>query len=93
MGCCSSAPVPKGHGQLTIWGDFFTPETRTIKNMVAICGVPHNLNVVSTISGENKADKYLTINPTGSVPTITDIHGNQYVLGGFSIYINYLCTH
>jgi len=94
MGCCASAPPPSpGFGQLTIWGDYFNSDTRTIENMVSICGVPNKMNIIDTLNSENKQEGYLKVNPTGTVPTITDIKGNQYVLGGFSIYINYLCNH
>jgi len=61
--------------------------------MVSICGVPNKMNIIDTLNSENKQEGYLKVNPTGTVPTITDIKGNQYVLGGFSIYINYLCNH
>lgn len=35
-----------GSGILTIYGDYFSPETRTLMALIQIGGVPHNFHPV-----------------------------------------------
>lgn len=64
MGCSGSkentlerpgAPAQK----LTIWGDYFNSDTRTILSILNIAGIPFNLEEVDYFRGDNKKDSYL----------------------------------
>jgi len=61
MGCSDSRPVADrpGSGIITLWGDYFTPETRTLVNMLDLCGVIYKFERVDTLNLENKKDSYV----------------------------------
>jgi len=49
MGCGSSKENTlerPGGGKLTVWGDHFNSDTRTILSILNIAGVPHQLEIV-----------------------------------------------
>ena len=57
MGCGNSqqsVSTRPGQGQLLIWGDYFSPETRTIIAMLMITGIKFELELVDQFKGENK---------------------------------------
>lgn len=94
MGCGGSkddALNRPGGGKLVIFGDYFSPETRTIITMLKAAGVPHEVQLVDQFKGEHKKDAYLQINPTGSIPTIAE--GRYLVLGNYTIFLTYLCNN
>lgn len=76
MGLCCAAPATADNSSipgtrfLTIHGDFFSPETRTITSALKISGVKFELVNVDQFKGEHKKEPYLDMNPTGSLPTI-----------------------
>ena len=74
MGLCGTKEQPiidkPVSNVLTVWGDYFSPETRTIMVILSSCDVKHELNIVDQFQGDHKKEKYLQMNPTGSHPTI-----------------------
>lgn len=62
MGCGASqsnvAERP-GQGKLTVWGDYFNSETRTIIAILNIAGVPFTIQEVDLFKGEHKQASYL----------------------------------
>lgn len=52
MGCSGSKentldrPGLAGSGKLTVWGDYFNSETRTVLAILQIAGVPHSLEEI-----------------------------------------------
>jgi len=70
MGCSGSKetldrPGGAGSGKLTIWGDYFNPETRTILITLKMAGVPHAVEEVDQFRGDLKKESYLAMNPSG----------------------------
>ena len=80
-----------GQGVLTIWGDYFTPETRTIVAILQMCSIKFEFHSVDQFKGEHKKEEYLAMNPTGSIPTLTE--GRFLILGGYLVFLNYLANH
>ena len=96
MGLCTSKEnqtldKPGASGILTVHGDYFSPETRTIMVMLHQGNVKCELHVVDQFKGEHKSDKYLAINPMGGHPTITE--GRFLVLGGYLVFLTHLANH
>ena len=84
-------PGKKPTGQeLTLHGDYFSSEVRTIVAGLQFCGVQFTFKEVNTLIGEHKEEPYLAVNPTGSVPTLVD--GNTSVIGGYSTFLTYLAS-
>lgn len=88
MGLCntknSSATLEKPGTQksiITLWGDFFSPETRTIMSILNFGKVKYQLNIVDQFKNEHKTDTYLNLNPNGSVPFLKE--DRFIVLGGY----------
>ena len=54
MGCGGSKETldRPGGGKLTVWGDFFSADTRTILSILYIAGVPYNLEEVDQFKGD-----------------------------------------
>lgn len=62
MGCSGSKENTldrPGSGKLTIWGDYFNSDTRTILSILYIAGVPHAMEEVDQFKGDHKKDSYL----------------------------------
>lgn len=95
MGLCggkeSNSLERPGQGILTVYGDYFTGETRTLMTMIALGQVPHLFVAVDQFKADHRRDDYLKLNPTGSLPTITE--GRFLILGGYLVFLNYLCNH
>ena len=51
-------------------------------------GVTHEFHPVDQFKGEHKKEEYAKVNPTGTLPTITE--GRFLILGGYLVFINYL---
>eukprot|EP00347_Sterkiella_histriomuscorum_P024508 403330868 len=77
-----------GSGILTVYGDHFSPETRTIMCMIEMGQVPHQFHAVDQFKGDHKREEYIKLNPTGSLPTIQE--GRFLILGGYLVFLNYL---
>jgi len=66
MGCSGSKenvldrPGVAGSGKLTVWGDYFSSETRTILAILEHAGVAHSLEEVDQFRGDQKKQSYLT---------------------------------
>lgn len=95
MGCDNSkqGSIERPGGKLLVWGDYFSPETRTLLNIMSVCSVPYDFQLIDQLKGMQKQDEYLLVNPTGQIPTITDVTGKFFILGGYGIYLQYLCNH
>jgi glutathione S-transferase len=50
--------------------------------------VKHEFHNVDQFKGDHKKEPYLSLNPTGSIPTLTE--GRFLVLGGYLVFLNYL---
>ena len=63
MGCGNSSPGPierlPGSGRLTVYGDYFNTETRTLLGILKVSGVPHHFEKVSMIQEEHRKPSYL----------------------------------
>jgi hypothetical protein len=46
--------------KLTVWGDYFSPDTRTILTALYIAGVPHLFNEIDQFKNEHKKEDYLS---------------------------------
>ena len=73
-----------------LWGDYLSAETRTILSILTISGVPYSFQLVDTLRNEQKAQSYLAVNPTSTIPMVTD--GGFKVLGGSQVLLNYICN-
>lgn len=96
MGCSGSKentldrPGLAGSGKLTVWGDYFNSETRTVLAILQIAGVPHSLEEIDQFRGDLKKESYLAQNPSGQIPMITE--GLFKILGGSNTLMAYLCN-
>ena len=61
---------PKNDNLLTIYGDYFQSETRSILAILDYCGLKYDFNEIDIIQGEHESESYMEINPTGTVPTL-----------------------
>ena len=80
-----------GSAILTLYADYFSPETRTMLTIIHLGRINFEFHEVDTFKGEHKAKDFLLINPTGLVPTITE--GRTMVLAGYLQYLKYLVGH
>ena len=93
MGCSGSKENTlerPGSGKLTVWGDYFNADTRTILSILFIAGIPHQFEEVDQFKQEQKKESYLAQNPSGQIPMITE--GSFKILGGGNIFLIYLCN-
>ena len=93
MGLCDSKqdqqPIDRpGSGKLVVWGDFFSPETRTLLVMLKMANVPHEFKEINQFLGDHKTEEYTKVNPTQQIPAITV--GKFLVLGGYQVFMNFL---
>lgn len=69
MGLCggkeANALERPGQGILSVWGDPFQSETRTIMAVIKLGGIPHEFHAVDSFKGEQRNAEYLKVNPTG----------------------------
>ena len=56
--------------------------------ILEICGLKFKFELVDQFNKQQQNPKYLEVNPTGQIPTITE--GRYMVLGGSGLYIQYL---
>lgn len=94
MGICGSkdnALERPNQGVLTVYGDFFSTETRTLMTIIKMGDVKHEFTEMDQFKGDHKKEQYLKLNPTGSLPTITE--GRFLIIGGYLVFINYLVKH
>jgi len=63
MGCSGTKPTTLERPQssrLTVWGDYFNSDTRTLLAILNIAGVPYVFEKVNMLNEEHKKDSYLT---------------------------------
>ena len=60
-------------------------------SILSFGNVKYELHIVDQFKGEHKNEKYLNINPTGSLPTLTE--DRFLVLGGYLVFLTYLVNH
>ena len=66
MGCAAPASIEKpGEGLITVYGDYFSPETRTILAILDISGLKYMLKHIDQFQKQHQHPDYLRINPTG----------------------------
>ena len=58
--------------------------------MLDVCGIPYKLEVVDSLKLQNKAEPYLSVNPSGTIPTITS--GDYKVIGNFISFYMFLTS-
>jgi len=77
MGCGGSkdqgqAMQGPGSQKLTVYGDHFNSDTRTLLGILKIAGVPHAFERVNMLNEDHRKESYLRINPSGQIPMITE---------------------
>ena len=83
--------IPSLHpSKLTIFGDWFDTDTRTIMSLIKLGKIPHELTLVDMLQGKHKSKSFLSINPLGSLPFI--IHNNFVVIGSTSVFLRYFAN-
>ncbi len=67
MGCSNGKETLErpGSNTLTVYGNYFNAETRTIIACLQIAGIPFELEEVDHIRGDNLKEAYLKENPIG----------------------------
>ena len=77
--------------QLTIYGDYFDVDTRTIVSLLSLCNIKYKLKEINTFNGDHiKNEEFKKLNPTSSVPLIKD---NRFkILGSTSVFLKYLAN-
>ncbi len=78
-------------GVLTIWGDLFQPDTRTLVIMAKMGGVDFEFKSVDSFLGDYRTPAYESLNPTGTLPTITE--NRLKCLGGYLVHISFLVNN
>ena len=76
-----------GH-EVTLYGDYFNADTRSIASILDLCDVKFQFLQVNTLTEAHREESYLRINRAGTVPTL--IVGQDKILGGGSIFPLYL---
>lgn len=83
MGCCGSEPSPVMEqrptnmtlgikGGLTIYGDYFDSDTRTIVTLLNIVDQNFKFNEIDIFQGQQAKADFLSVNPLGTIPVVTD---------------------
>lgn len=90
MGCGGSKPqaAPSFNQKLTVYGDHFNSDTRTLLGILKVSKVSHVFERVNTFEREQTQPAYLQLNPSGQIPTLTE--GAFNVIGGGNTMINFL---
>lgn len=71
MGCGKATTLDRTGGALTIYGDYFNSDTRTLLAILEISGTQYSFMEVDVFKGDHKRDSYKMINPNSEIPTIT----------------------
>lgn len=59
--------------------------------MLTMTDIKYELEIVDQFKGDNKTPQFLTINPTGQIPTLTE--SDFLVLGGYQVFVQYLASN
>ena len=85
----TNGDVPN-QNKLSVFGDWFDNDTRTITSLLKIGQVPYELTLVDLIQGQHLSEPYLSVNPLGSVPFI--LENDNMVLGSTFVFLKYLAN-
>jgi len=92
MGCGGSKDNNLGaarfSSRLTVYGDHFNSDTRTLLGILKISRVSHAFEKVNMLNEEHRKEAYLAQNPSGQIPMVTE--GQFKIIGGGNTLINYL---
>ena len=78
-----TAPKP-----LTLYGDYFDADTRTVLTLLALGNVKHKFVEVDQFRGQQNEAKFRELNPCGGLPILEDNH--FLVIGQTRLFVNYL---
>ena len=92
MGCGPAqpeAPDARNNKQaITIYGDYFSADTRALVAMCKMAGIEFTLEMVDTLDGANQHEDYLRKNPTGAVPMLSV--GNNNVISQGQVLFDWI---
>ena len=91
MGCGGSKDQHSSErlsSRLTVYGDYFNSDTRTLLGILKISQVAHSFQEVKMLKEEHRQPSYLAQNPSGQIPMITE--GQFKIIGGGNTFINFL---
>ena len=62
MGCSGAKPAIERptSSRLTVWGDYFNSETRTLLAILNICKVQYTFTKVNTLNEEHRQPSYMS---------------------------------
>ena len=73
---------------VTLYGDYFNSDTRSIASILDLCSVQFQFVQVNTLKEEHKEESYLRVNKAGTVPTL--VVDQDKILAGGSTFPLYL---
>ena len=76
--------------KLSIFGDWFDNDTRTIMSILKIGDIPHNFMLIDMLSGQHHSEKFLSVNPLGSLPIV--LENNFFVMGTTAVFLKYFAN-
>ena len=91
MGCGPAqpeAPEAKGNKGITIYGDYFSADTRALIVMCDIAEIEYTLEMIDTLNNDHSKDTYLALNPTGAIPMLTV--GNNNVISQGQVLFDWI---
>ena len=91
MGCGQSVDtshIQSNNSKLAIWGDYFNQDTRALMAICEMAEISPFFGIVDTFKKEHLEPHYLAVNPTSSIPMITD--GQWKIFGESSMVYNFL---
>lgn len=59
--------------------------------MIKMGALNNEFHAIDQFKGDHKKEDYQKLNPTGSIPTVTE--GRFLILGGYRVFISYLVNH
>jgi glutathione S-transferase len=75
---------------LTIYGNYFDNDTRSLTTMLAIVGQTVEVKIIDIFKGDHTKAEFLQISPCSTLPLVVD--GNFKVLGSTHVFVNYLAN-
>ena len=88
MGCGPSENVAPGSNKITIWGDYFSQDTRALLAICEMASADIDFRQIDTLKKQNFTSPYIDQNPNGTIPMLT--HGQTKVIGDGEAIFNYL---
>src|SRR5687768_18397073 len=86
-GACDHRPIASGESRM--YSLYYAPgaASMVVHWLLIELGVPHELRLVDTKSGEQKSPGYLALNPNGVVPTLIDDGVARFECGALSMLV------